>query len=271
MSFLKKMKILTYIKTRLRHFILDTTKDFIEQTIFNNINYNISDKTNKGVVYTCLTGGYDSLGLLTYVSSDLDYICFTDSRDLLQLKSYGAWKILPIQFSDGTNQIINRWHKTHPHILFPNYDYSIYIDSNINILNSNVFSEIFNKRSMLVLPIHFEQQCIYEESKLVLKSKLATKDSINKIITLLKDNDFPKNYGMNENNLIYREHNNPEVIRIMEEWWDLIYNYCNRDQLSFAYILWKHNIKPSDIAIRNLRINNPDILMKNHKKRARFK
>lgn len=46
----------------------------------------------KAVVYTCITGGYDSLKDPLVVSKDVDYICFTDNMNLIS----NVWHIWPI-------------------------------------------------------------------------------------------------------------------------------------------------------------------------------
>ena len=53
----------------------------------------------------------------------------------------------------------------------------------------------------------------------------------------------------------------------MEEWWEFIRDYTKRDQLSLSYVLWKHSIKPSDIAIDNLRKRPEAVEFVQHKSR----
>ena len=40
-------------------------------------------------------------------------------------------------------------------------------------------------------------------------------------------------------NVLVREHNNNEVIRLMVEWWNELEKGSRRDQLSFNYVCWK--------------------------------
>lgn len=222
------------------------------------------DYFKKKVVYTCLTGGYDFLLMQQYLDYSYDYVCFTDNENLLKAERVNAWKIKPLAFSELDNTRNSRWHKTHPHILFPDYDESIWIDSNI-ILKSSYFYDIAAKKNKnILIPVHYCRDCIYEEANSVLKAKKEDLKSVEKIIDYIKSKSFPHHYGLNETNVIYRKHNNTEVKEIMEEWWSFIRNFTKRDQLSLSYVLWKNNIKIEDISMPNLRFKYGDTAMLKH-------
>ena len=235
-----------------------------QKTLISNLRHVSSIKQNKNVVYTCLTGNYDQLYLPEYIDNDWDYVCFTDNENLLKNDAYGIWKIYPLQFSELDNTRNNRWHKTHPHVLFPNYERSLYIDSNLIIRSDWIFREINKRNNLMIIPSHFERNCIYEEIAAVKSSRKDDEQRIQKMIDFLSNQPFPHNYGMNENNCIYRKHNEPLIVEMMEEWWSFIRDFSKRDQLSLSYVLWKHGIKPSDIAIPNLRTKYKDFQFINH-------
>lgn len=261
-----------YIRKKLNNFLMDSTelknkRDVLLTQIDYLSNYNY--KKNK-VLYTCITGGYEDLLLQEYLNPEWDYVCFTDSEKLLRYKNYGAWCIRPLEFCGLDNTRNNRWHKIHPHVLFPDYKESIYIDGNIIFKDRQVFDEILNKKQSLLIPKHWRDDCIYKEIENVGENAFDTKENLLKIKEFLQNNNFPTHYGLNENNLIYRVHNEPDVIKIMDEWWTFIKDYSKRDQLSLSYVLWKNGIKPSDIEIRNLRdrakLKMGGVLFKTHKK-----
>ena len=83
--------------------------------------------------------------------------------------------------------------------------------------------------------------------------KKETRENADRMIDFLHKENFPESYGLNETNLIFRRHNDKEIISLMEDWWYFIENYTKRDQFSFSYVLWKHGLKPSDIALPNIR------------------
>ena len=210
----------------------------------------------KKVIYTCISGKYDDLRQHTYVNLDYDYICFTDNEEMLKFKEIGFWKIRKMEYTKLNNTKNSRWHKTHPHILFPYYEESIWIDANINIVTGYLFDLITQENKYKIrIPLHDERNCIYQEINAVLKDRRDTKEAIGKIFELLKEKKFPKKYGLNETNIIYREHNNKDIIKIMDLWWEMIEHYSQRDQLSLSYILWEMGITPDDIGIPNARID----------------
>ena len=224
----------------------------------------------KSVVYTCITNNYDSLDEIRtyhYVNKDWDYVCFTDNKKDIEKGQVGIWKVLPIQFNELDDSRNNRWHKMHPHLLFPEYEDSIYLDSNINILTDKLFREIETKNQDFILPEHFSRMCIYEEYKRVLSRKLDNRKIIKQEFEVIKKSGMPHNFGLTENNILYRKHHNPEIIAMMDEWWDMLIKYSKRDQLALIYILWKHgydNLK--DFTIENARLDWENFYMFDHKK-----
>lgn len=221
-----------------------------------NMAYRLEQRQNNKVVYTCLTGNYDALPLHSYLNFDWDYICFTDSTELLKAKQFGAWQIRPLVFEKLDNTKNSRWHKTHPHVLFPDYDESIWIDANIAIKSSWIF-ELVEKRKKtdkILIPIHYERDSIFSDIEYCVNILgKETRENADRIIDFLNKENFPADYGLNETNLIFRTHNNSEIIKLMDDWWYFIENYTKRDQFSFSYVLWKHGLSPQDIAIPNIR------------------
>ena len=206
------------------------------------------------VIYTCITGKYDNIPWHSYINFDYDYVCFTDETEFLKCKNIGIWKIRPLVYTKLSNVKNSRWHKMHPHILFPDYNKSIWVDGNINIKTNYLF-QIVEKSDgrKLKIPVHFVRNCIFEEIELVLKLKIEKKDITNKIAEILKNEKFPRHYGLNETNIIYREHKDKLVIEIMESWWEMLELYSHRDQLSLSYILWKKGKTIDEIGIPNIR------------------
>lgn len=223
----------------------------------------------KSIIYTCITNDYDDINSIKtyrYINKDWDYICFTDNKEYISQKQIGIWEIHPLQYTKSDNTRNNRWHKLNPHKLFPDYNESIYIDANINILTSYLFDFIKEKNLPFILPNHYMRQCIYEEYKEVLRLKLDEKVLIKKEFELIKNSGMPKNYGLCENNILYRKHNLPDIIKLDEEWWNMVLNYAKRDQLSLMYLLWKNNIKIKDITFQNTKIDNENFYAFKHKK-----
>lgn len=211
---------------------------------------------NKAVLYTCLTGNYDQLNNHSYVNNDWDYFCFTDNLSIKN-NNNSSWEIKPLIFKKMDNIRNNRWHKLHPHLLFPEYERSVYVDTNINFLSDKIFDDInsaIKESKKISLGIHPNRNCVYDELAACLKFEKDDHEIMKEQVDLIRKDGFPENYGLFENNIIYREHHDKDVIKIMKDWWWWVENYSRRDQLSFTYVLWKNNfpVSPlSDIPYRN--------------------
>ena len=57
---------------------------------------------------------------------------------------------------------------------------------------------------------------------------------------------------MSEDNILYRRHT-PEINQLMDEWWALVRDYSQRDQLSLTYLLWRHDYNLDDLTFANPR------------------
>ncbi len=200
-----------------------------------------------GVVYTCITGGYEGLIPQSCVDDRYDYVCFTDSEKLLNEKTYNGWEIRPLMFSALDNVRNARWHKTHPHILLPEYDHSIWIDGNILIKGSHLYDRVdalIAEGVELAIPRHPQRNDIYEEAKSVIEQGKDNKEIVDRQISEYRSIGFPENTSLHETNIIFRKHS--QVIALMEEWWSWIERYSRRDQLSFDFVLWRHKYRMTD-------------------------
>lgn len=194
---------------------------------------------NKRVVYTCITGGYEKIVDPSFVQPDFDYICFTDQKDV----SSKVWFIYPIpdelrRFSSVKQQ---RLVKILTHLYLPQYEESIYIDGSIDILdnlNDFLFQYCSSNKSVFIRK-HPMRDCIYDEAKACVKLKKDTSSNIDPQMNRYEAENFPPHFGLVENSIIYRRHNDPYCVRLMEKWAGEIIKGSHRDQLSFNYCLWK--------------------------------
>lgn len=205
-----------------------------------------NNKTKKYVIYTAIIDDYDNLKVPSYINTDdFDYVCFTNTPSLLTLNIH-PWTIINI------NDIINnievndhvkwaRFFKTHPHLFFENYEKSIWIDSNIDIIEDPM-SYIPNlKNGYILVPDHPVRNDIYEEIKACYELKKDDDINLKNIQNFLMNEGYPGPKGkLTQTNILLRDHHNKECIFLMEKWWNIIQNYSKRDQLSFNYVFWKY-------------------------------
>ncbi len=212
---------------------------------------------NSRVVYTSLVGKYDSLNNPKYIMQDWDYICFSNN---IMKRNGSIWEIRPIPFQHNDDTILSRYSKINPHLVLPEYEYSLYIDANIEFLDDSIerrITELISKDVLISAIPHPYRNCIYQEAQICIELGLDTRAKIEKLIKFLKDERYPENNGLFENGLIFRRHNTPLITSMSKDWWDLLLRFSRRDQLSFGYVLWRKNINcvaftKKGISVRNL-------------------
>ncbi|MBT3514389.1 MAG: DUF616 domain-containing protein [Nitrospina sp.] len=195
-------------------------------------------KKNNFVVYTALFGDYDDL-LDPVSSADCDYICFTDNP---YLKS-DIWKIKIVP-ADSSGKMMNRLYKIKPQVYLKNYQASLYVDSNIKISKDPIelFKKYLNSYKILAIK-HVDRNSIYSEALSCMASGYVDNNLILKQMFYYADDGYPANEALTENRILFRSHNAPEIISLMELWWKELNAWVQRDQLCLCYAAWKLGIK----------------------------
>jgi hypothetical protein len=198
------------------------------------------EKDVKLAVYTVITGGYDEIKEPIFIDDNVDYYVITSN----EISPNSVWKKIDInnlELMELSPLEQARYIKTHPHIFFSNYEYSMFIDGNVCITSSirPLFYTMIEENKIMAIHRHQSRDCLYHEARIVYGLGLAKYDAIKNQITKYKKDKFPRHYGLFETNIIIRKHNDENCIKIMEEWWNQIRMYTKRDQLSFTYTLWK--------------------------------
>lgn len=195
---------------------------------------------NKLVVYTALFGNYDDLIEPKDKYEECDFICFTDQKHLTS----DIWEIRLIEECDLPSNMMNRKYKILPHLFLNEYEWSLYVDANIAIVGNPL--ELANKylsKYDMAVPKHFARDCVYEEAKECVILGKTKYDETQKQMNKYKNESFPKNFGLGENNILFRKHNSDNIIKLMNDWWNELNTQTKRDQLSLAYVLWKNGEK----------------------------
>lgn len=211
---------------------------FLHEIIDNDRYEHRCDK--KIVVYTAITGGYDSLKEPTVISNKCDYICFTDDTSL---KS-NVWEIRPITSYMNDNSLTARRYKILPHLFLKDYEYSVWIDGSIKLVANpeGMIKKELATDNMACFK-HSCRNCIYDEAETIIKLEKANKDIVSNQIEKYSLENYPKKNGLIESGVLIRKHNNVDIIRLMNAWWNEIINFSERDQLSFNYVIWKFKLK----------------------------
>jgi len=202
----------------------------------------------KKVIYTAIIGGYDKLIEPTFKPEGWDFVCFSD-RDL-KSDIWEIRKTIPL-YSDNTRTA--RKHKLLTHRFLSEYDISLWIDGNINVVGdvNDLLSYLDNCNYATYDHLQNKldpRNCIYQEGQAILnlgKQSGNYKDNPNLIVKQLNrylEENYPQNNGLVVQMQVLRRHNEKDVIRTMEEHWLELKHNSKREQLSFNYIAWKEKL-----------------------------
>lgn len=218
---------------------LFTYKEYVRHV---HINYQegllpakISEPYNLGriVVYTALQHGYDSLKPPDIIEDDVSYVCFSDD---LSIES-DIWEIRPFETPSVWS---HRECKILPHRFLEEFDTSIWIDGNLQIVGSvkSYIKQYYKGHGSLFFP-HPERHCIYDEAAAVIQLRKADRKAVSEEVGYYNQCGMPTDFGLLNASVIVRQHNLPKVIMLMEEWWNCFQKYSHRDQISLPFVLWK--------------------------------
>jgi glycosyltransferase involved in cell wall biosynthesis len=188
----------------------------------------------KLVVYTAIIDGYDLPILPELIVDEWDYVIFTD----YELTGEHIFEVRRINLNDTDPVRCARFIKTHPHSLLAKYDYTLWVDGNILLKSGPLYSMILSymtNATPAVFRRHPARQCIYEE---ILKCQELKKDDFGTMYYQVQrylDQGVPKNAGLFETNVIFRNNRDPLVHRFNVLWWSEIARGSRRDQLSVNY------------------------------------
>lgn len=196
----------------------------------------------KYAIYTAMVGGYDEIMQPLVVDDRFDYIIFSNE---ITEDNIGIWQVRRIEYTNSDNTRICRYVKTHPEELLLGYDFSIWMDANIQIFTTYIYQRAIelNEQGVLISSMwHPTRNCIYDEAFAVVNMMVEHEDVVVRWCHQLRKEGFPRQKGLCETNVVFRKHHIGLISEISTMWWHCIEKYSRRDQLSFNYVLWKLEI-----------------------------
>lgn len=224
------------------------------------------DSLPRIAVYTCIVGNYDEIMEPLFVNSNVDYFIFTDQS----IGSKSKWKKIDIttlkEYSYNNGTILNRKIKILPYNYLENYDYSIYIDGNIQIVADLIPLILKMGDRALGVHTHAIRDCIYKEVSGVELLHKADPQKIFQQIDRYRLEGFPDNYGLFQNSILIRNHNSTSGKELMNLWWKEYSKEFTRDQISLPYAIWKMGLDSSEIFVLGRDVyQNPRFRIINHR------
>jgi len=193
----------------------------------------------KIAVYAVITGDYDQPKPVSpEFKKEADFFLFTERG--FQGSNY---QIILFSMPDLSLKKSSRIIKLLPHKFLKDYDYTLYLDGSVELLESpaNIVKK-YASRADIIVHKHPWRKCIYEECKAVVDYGFVPKAEVQKQKMFLMSQHYPRNNGLTENGVILRK-NTPMINRLNEYWWKVCNTYTYRDQLSFCFCAWKLGVK----------------------------
>ncbi|MDP5132391.1 MAG: DUF616 domain-containing protein, partial [Paraglaciecola sp.] len=143
----------------------DYEKVLMDQVFFNltyalgcvNLNSLYKGNIPRIAVYTAVVGPYDNLQDPLYVAENVDYFVFSD----MEISS-SVWHRIPLNYYNSSSVKNARFVKINPHLYFENYEISIWIDANIQLIGDvNHIASFLPDENVLGLFGHPHRNCIY--------------------------------------------------------------------------------------------------------------
>lgn len=230
-----------------------------------HVNANLRNANTKSpariAIYTAVIGGHDILVEPDCVPQHCDFFVFSDSD-----VSSRIWKQKPINYHNSDQIKVARFIKLHPHLFFPDYEYSIWIDANIELTKdlTHLLEGLDSLVSVASFP-HPYRSCIYEEGASCIDMNKDSALVIQSQIQRYKSLGVPEKLGLWETCILARRHNEKSSIDLMTAWWSEIQLYSRRDQLSLPAVSFINKIKIKSLAPHgaDLRVY-PGIIFRQH-------
>lgn len=223
---------------------------------------------SKLAVYTAITGAYDEIPVHRVVCPDADYYCYVGKGEKREENS-GPWKMVELDAPVSAPLERARYAKTHPEELLPGYEYTLWIDANIDVVQEEFFAVVRQKMDGNI-PIsgiwHPTTDCAYEEAVRVVQGGREKAFRALRILRFLRRNGLPRHFGLFETGVLLRHSGTDAAVRRLDDiWWSLISRFSRRDQLSFSYgmreagLAWD-TLLPAPANVRN----HPFFSYRNH-------
>lgn len=212
-------------------------------------------------IYTALIGEHDVLIEPESVPQHCDFFVFSDADTASKI-----WKQKPINYHCDDKIKVARFIKLHPHLFFPDHEYSIWIDANIELTKdvTHLLEGLDDQMSVASFP-HPYRSCIYEEALSCIGMKKDNPQTIQSQIQRYRSLEVPENLGLWETCILARRHNEQSSIDLMTAWWSEIQLYSRRDQISLPAVSFISKIKIKSLAPSgaDLRVH-PGLIFRQH-------
>ena len=200
---------------------------------------------NKPLIYTVITGNYDTIKQPLVVEEGVEYVLFTNNPEI---NDAGVWKVVQIpteQWQGRTerenNILLSRKVKMLPHkYLTEDAEWSIYIDADMEI--KRPLTELLNNlhsKTLFAAFRHSYCRKVQDEIEDLLVKNMVQPEQVKEQWQKYTEWGFRDDLGISENGLLIRRHNDRLVQKLMQLWWSEYQQGCLRDQVSLMPCIYR--------------------------------
>ena len=224
------------------------------------------------IIYTVITGAYDSIKQPRVIEEGVEYMLFTNNPEI---NDGGVWKVVQIpseQWQGRTerenNILLSRKVKMLPHKYLPmECELSVYVDA--DMLIKGPFTQLLNdlrEETLFAACRHSYCKSVSEEINDLKAKGMVEATQIENQWRRYKEWGFRDDLGISENGLLIRRYNDRRVQKLMELWWKEYQQGCLRDQVSLMPCMFRTGFMPYFQFIeKNIRANEYlDVLKHNY-------
>lgn len=214
---------------------------WFEDLLFPIVPYSlptVSLRKGRTIIYSVLTGNYDSIHDILYKEDEVEYCLFTNNPDITSK----TWKVIYVH-EDIDNVLLSRKIKILPHRYLPEeYEYSIYVDANAIIYGElSLLTSYLNDGMSFAVSRHHERNSVKDEvSTLIVRKMIPCQDATNQYLQYQSEG-FKDDLGLAECSILVRKHKEKDLQMLMESWWEEFRRGVRRDQVSLMPCIHRLN------------------------------
>lgn len=200
----------------------------------------------KIVVFTAIFGPHDTLKKQPKQTVPCKYICFTDQKNLLIEKWAEEQReiILKPNKKEYCDRMNAKRYRTHPFDYIDASTY-FYMDGTGRLLNDKsveYFVRQLLPKSDILAYQHCERDCIYDEAMFSQYQHKYKRLPIREQVMSYKKEWMPEHRGLSATGLLVFKKSD-KIAEFLHRRRAECVDWTYQDQLSFDYLVWKHNIK----------------------------
>lgn len=127
------------------------------------------------------------------------------------------------------------------HQLLPEYTYSLWVAPDITIVGDILrFGKVYGEGMSLLTFSNAEKDCMYEDMSVTQMGADELNIKIRKAMLRYRKEGYPEHNGLIDGRVIMRNHQDKELGKVMEKWWEEVQKGGMYTGSILNYVAWKH-------------------------------